>query len=298
MSILGYEFIRAEDYEDRVKRLSHHISSVGEFEISYSTGEHMITATVESPPNEHQSPLAHGQPVTILEDLLLILSLFTGREVFSTENNYIKCDVPVAIARDFRPYLGYQSLGVSIPARMFEGDGEPPCDVGFEEGLERVLKHIHNKEWLEKFEQGIILFIARQIFTFQVLEKAFLMAYVLWEHVFYMEKRTTLSEKQIKDTDGAQKVRFLLERYGFTPKLNGEQKTSIYESLTQTRNNLVHYGMFRQKEHEQHDAIQFVELTTRLLAKILGLEPADAKNTQEWLETMIRCKPESVRSAP
>ncbi len=285
MTILNYTFKREEDYAQKVTQLSHHGTSYGEFNLTYSTGKHVITATVESPSNESFSPLAHGAPMKTLDDVLLILSLFTGREVFSTTNSNISDNI--AIARDFRPYLCYETLGVSIPPRLVKNDRGIAVDFGFEEDLDKVLRLIHTKEWLEKFEQGQLLFIARQIFTFQVLEKAFLMSYVFWEHVFYMEKRTSMSDKQIIDTDGAQKVRFLLEAYGFTLWLNGQQKDCIQKILTDIRNTLAHYGVFDKDKHSHNDAIKFIELTTRLLAKILGLEPSDGKNTKEWLEEML-----------
>ncbi len=282
MTIGGFTFKRVADYENKVNLLSRHYPNyIGEFELSTSTGEHVITATVEDTSNGALSPLAYGAPQPILEDVLLILSLFTGREVFSSPNNE-----PIGIKRDFRPYLAYDTLGVSIPPNLIRNDRGMPVNIGFEEGLDRVLQTIHSSTWLDKFERGVVLFIARQVFIFQILEKAFLMSYVLWEHVFFIENKSILTPKQFQSTDGAQKIRHLLERYGLTPTLNGQQKDNIYKSLTRTRNNYVHYGSFQLRGGSNFDAIQFVELTTRLVAIILGLEASDGKNTQRWLEEM------------
>ena len=126
--------------------------------------------------------------------------------------------------------------------------------------------------------------IARQMYLFQNLEKAFLMANVLFEHVYYMEQRKIMAETKIFNTKGKEKLCFVLQQYGFIYKSDQDFMDVIDKYISQTRNHIAHYGLFKLGTDQIPDAIKFVELASRLLAKILGIQlPAGASDTRDWL---------------
>ena len=79
-----YNFKRVENYSEAFQQLQHLIESYGsEHSTKIKTGSHQITAIVEIPEEEEDSvlPWAKKDSKQIL-DILLLLTLFTGRNVF------------------------------------------------------------------------------------------------------------------------------------------------------------------------------------------------------------------------
>lgn len=84
MTIGGYRFTRVDDYEERLQGLQHLVSGVSEFSISANTGSHQITARLTPPDPEPPAVLPwSGDATTALDDLTLLLSILTGRQVFA-----------------------------------------------------------------------------------------------------------------------------------------------------------------------------------------------------------------------
>jgi hypothetical protein len=83
-TIAGYQFHRVDDYAEKVVRLQHLVNSHSEFKFLVNTGEHIITAHVDTPQTEEKAVLEWGDDSesTALSDILLLLSIFTGRDVF------------------------------------------------------------------------------------------------------------------------------------------------------------------------------------------------------------------------
>ena len=280
-TIAGYTFTRCEDYNSKIQKLSHHIESYGEFALLPTSGEHALTAIVDTPNEEQESPLAWGEPKTILCDIVLLLAFFTGRDVFVADEGESR-----PIVRDVRPLLKAETLSASLP-QCFDSSG---ADTAFETELESILDRIHSKEWLSLYTGGQVLFLARQIYTWQILETSFLWSYVLWEHIFLMEKQVGLSKTKINELEkieSVEKVYFLLKKYGFTADLSARQKLKLSQNFTRGRNQLAHFGLFHSNLDIQKNATRWIELTTRLLAVILGLNPTDATCNQRWLDELL-----------
>ena len=80
LNIAGYCFMRVKDYAERVDRLQHLVNMHSEFSKHAKFGSHEITATVED--SRHEKPvLDWGKDGFALQDIVLLLSLFTERDV-------------------------------------------------------------------------------------------------------------------------------------------------------------------------------------------------------------------------
>ena len=184
LTVSGYSFVRVDDYSTRVSRLQHLVGSHAEFSITPTTGQHCPTAIVEHPDPEHPPILQwSGETATALSDVLLILSLFTGRDVFISTNGL--AEESGVILRDPRTFPWGGILRMSIPYKGQEIDPAPyRFNIGFEEGLNRVYTLLQDQAWQEMYAGGYFLFLANQAFRRQTLEAAFVQCWTIWEHLF------------------------------------------------------------------------------------------------------------------
>ena len=115
LTIFGYKFTRVAEYQDRITSLQHVITSYSEFEIHAHTGKHAVTAYVKIPEHEQKATLAWAySSETALSDILLLLSIFTMRDVLAVDNA-IDDDAGKVIIADPRFYPSGGVLGASIP---------------------------------------------------------------------------------------------------------------------------------------------------------------------------------------
>jgi len=288
MTIYGYRFIRVDDYGDRIARLQYLVTSQSEFAISANTGEHAITAYVELPKHEDNAVLewANGGN-TALSDVLLLLSIFTGRDVFAVEDSNSSVGVILA---DPRQYQWGGVLICSIPYKE-----QPPADpetwefgydIGREEGLNQIYALMRGEEWQRKYERGYFLFLAKQAFHRQSLESSFSQCWTIWEHLFAVHNRNWLSIKQIRQLDSSEKIAFILTEYALRNEIDDASRKRI-TSLAEIRNRLVHFGQFPERGSVHDDAVLFIRLTEFVIAKILGLSPSNVFNTMEKLEEFL-----------
>ncbi len=278
ISIFGYKFIRVEDYQDKVVRLQHLNTSISEFEIPANTGEHAITAYAEIPENEESVVLEWADSYTALSDILLLLSIFTKREVFTiNEDEPEKTGV---ILRDPRLYQWGGILQCSIP---YIGKPTEPApheyDIGFEKGLNQIYTLMRSEEWQKKYQKGYFLFLARQAFRQQTLESSFIQCWTIWEHLFTIFNKSWLSDNQIRNLPSSEKISYLFVQFALADGINSKSRRPI-KSLVKTRNRLIHFGKFPEKTSEKN-AILFIHLTETIVAKSLGLAPSNVFNTQE-----------------
>ncbi len=287
MTVYGYKFSRVPDYPDRVVLLQHPVMSYLEFNISANTGQHAFTAYVELPDHEDRAILEwKGDSSTALNDVLLLLSIFTGRDVFAFEDK--DSDLPFLIP-DPRCYQSGGVLITSIPYKEhppYSDAWEFGYDVGREEGLNQIYHLIRTEEWQRKYEHGYFLFLAQQAFRQQTLESAFIQCWTIWEHLFTIHNRNWLSDKQIRQLDSSEKIGFLLTNYALKDKIDDGSRKRI-ASLAEIRNRLVHFGKFPGRGSVHDDAVLFIRLTEFVIAKILGLSPSNVFNTVERLEEFL-----------
>ncbi|MBZ0315855.1 MAG: hypothetical protein K8L91_05505 [Anaerolineae bacterium] len=209
LTIFGYKFIRAEDYQNRLNQLQHLVTVHGEFKVPANTGQHAITAVADILENEDKAVLEwSNQNSTALSDILLLLSLFIGRDVFGIDQN--NDDVGVIIA-DPREYEWGGTLRCSIPYKEQPLKAMEPFgyNIGFEEGLNQIYSLIRVEEWQKKYEGGYFLFLANQAFRRQSLESAFSQCWTIWEHLFTVHNRRWLSRNQIHQLEAVEKISLL-----------------------------------------------------------------------------------------
>ncbi len=294
MSIFGYQFTRVDDYQNRITSLQHLITSSSEFEIYANTGKHAVTAYVDLPENEQEAALAWaGDSNTALIDILLLLSIFTGRDVFMADSAIDDGSGKVIIA-DPQLYPWGGTLGCSLPYRAQPIEPSPASyNIGFEEGLNKVCELIRTEEWQRKYQKGYFLFLAQEAFRNRSLDIAFIHCWTIWEHLFAILNHEGLP--------ASEQVAFLLKNYELRDNIGEEDRKRI-RVLVGIRGGLVHSGRFPKKEKnapkreskdslEQElvydDAVLFIRLTEFIIARILGLSPSDVFDTTKRLEDFL-----------
>lgn len=303
MVIDGYRFTRVDNYEGAVKKLQHLVSFTSEFQIDRSTGGHAITALVELPPKEKEAALAWGSPgeVMALSDIILLLSLFTQREVFCLDNSITRASNPVIIA-DSRVYPFGGILLTSVPRIEQWIDPEDPLsvyDAGLEKSLNQILELIRTEDWSARYERGYFLFLAQQVLRSDALDVAFTLCWTIWEHLFAVLNRKWMSSDTLRRMLLADKLAFLFVECGVKDAISKKNREQIIE-WGKIRNHLVHERRFSENDSsnwlesstggdaKRMDMFSFVQLTEYILAKILGLSPNRATvytGVTEFLES-------------
>jgi len=291
LNIFGYRFTRVEDYSERFLSLQHLNSEISEFDVEPNTGTHAITAFVELPNYQEKEAVFEwsGSNSTALMDILLLLSIFTGRDVFALEpqdTKHIKF-TRGAITADSRIHSWGGILRCSIPYKKMPIEPEPfGYDIGFEEGINKIYELIRSNEWQEEYRHGYFLLLARVAFSLRMVESSFIQCWTIWEHLFASLNDKWLSNKQIQQMSSVEKISFILVKFALTGEINNASRKKI-EALAEIRNRLIHFGRFPERESVRDDAILFIHLTEFVIAKILGLSPSNVFNTIENLEKYL-----------
>lgn len=304
MTIWGYRFTRVDDYQEKIASLQHLITSYSEFEIHAKTGKHAVTAYVDLPENEQKAVLAWaGSSTTALSDILLLLSIFTERDVFAVDSSIDDGTGEVIIA-DPRVYLWGGVLGASIPYEKRLIDPTDPLsgyNIGFEKCLNQMYELIRTEEWKDRYERGYFLFLAQQAFRSRSPDITFTLCWVIWEHLFAILNREWLPEDRLRRIHSSDKVAFLFVKYEIKDNITGENRKQIKEWV-EIRNRLVHFGRFPEVDPENSakhssaydpvydDVFSFIRFTEFIVAKILKLSPSNALNTKK-MDDFLERKP-------
>ncbi len=297
-----YFFKRVPEYSEKHSKLQHLVAVSGsEFSTNVQTGSHQQTATVEYPLEEKLPALPWGNDnPTQLLDVLLLLTIFTGRNVLAFKEE--EKDQGAILENHGMHHFGGElilSLGTEtkhfhLQTKKFITKEEasemmPVCDfvmvnVDFEKNLNEILRLISTKEWQVKYARGTFLFNYRQIIQRQMtIETAFILSWSIWEHIFTLHNKKWMDKRTIEAFSGYEKISFVVSEY-FLKNFENDAKKKV-NHLVQTRNRIVHYGS--KPEHVDYDEMKmFIRLTERLVAIILGLEPSNAFNSKEWLESL------------
>lgn len=288
VNIFGYRFFRVDDYEQKVKNLQHLATGTAEFEIKQNTGGHSLTAFVECLGEEEKAILQWKyEDSRALQDILLLLSLFTGREVFDVDEGFQE-DSKVTITADPRYYQYGGVLRTSLPYERSTGseDGYSFYDIGFEKELNRIYQLMRTNDWQQEYEKGYYLILAKQAFKRQILEATYIQCWTIWEHLFAVHNKNWLSVDEIRRLNSSDKIAFLLNKYALVDEINSVARERI-KSLSEIRNKLVHSGRFPDRSSVHEDADLFIRLTEFIIAKTLGLFPSNLFNTVEKLESFL-----------
>jgi len=304
LEITGYKFKRITDYMTAFAGLQHIIDvSGGEFPIRPVTGTHQKTAIAEVPEIEEGAilPWASKSKVTKLQDILLFLTLFTGRNVFALKPNEEKYPLRpdprghfwggqfrLSEIRDVK-WRHKQTRELKTEEEM---KGTPTfdydyLDMGLEKTIHLVLETISSKDWRAKYGTGYFIFTFRQIVKQENIEQAFLLSWTLWEHFFTLHYRYWLDDKSIGQINSDKKIAFILHYY-FGQEINDFARGRI-RRLSKARNRLVHFGPI--PENVSFGEIEmFIRLTEQLMAIVFGLDPSNALNSFDRLQSFLKGK--------
>lgn len=285
--VYGYTFSRVENYEEKVKSLQHLASGYSEFELNQSTGNHAITAYVNIPEKEESAVLEWANSDSkALMDIMLLITLFTGRDVFVVEDDFDE-NGKFVITADHNYFYWGGSLRCAIP---FEdgpkNDYEFSYDIGLEKGLNEIYSMVRSEEWQGKYKKGYFLILAKQAFRRQILESAFIQCWTIWEHLFAILNQKWLSKEKIINLSSYEKISYILVEYAIREEISNEDRKKII-SLADIRNKLIHFGRFPERDSVRKDAELFIRLTEFIIAKILGLSPSNLFNTIEKLDDFL-----------
>ncbi|KXK27295.1 MAG: hypothetical protein TR69_WS6001000169 [candidate division WS6 bacterium OLB20] len=309
LTLDGYEFVRLENYEEAHSKMMWLVNSSGsEFSTNIQTGQHQATGTVQEINKEASLPWGNTNS-TRLNDICLVLSIFTGRNVFAVEES-VHNDTPTLIS-DHRMYNygGILRCSIAYEAEYFNEDtletlteserendeyyfvNQP--DVGFGKGINQILDLISTPEWKTKYGDGYFLFLFKQAMQRMDIEPTFILCWAMWEHLFGAlnprpanKKGVEFTDEQIeKDLSGEYKITYFLVNY-FGLVLNSDSRAEI-RRIVNARNKLVHFGK-RPKDLDLKEMELFIRATECLVCKILELEPSNVFNTNERLAEFLK----------
>jgi len=298
MTIYEYRFSRVEDYVQKINRLQQPVNISSEFRIKANTGRHTVTAYVDLPDVEREAVFEwYGNKATALDDILLLLSVFRSRDVFLGSEEATD-DNELIIRQDPRVYLYGGSLSCSVLYKRGEKGSEQnyPCNVGFQEAMNKIYSLIRTEKWLKKYRNGYFIILARNAFRQQSLESSFIQAWTIWEHLFAVLNGHWLSKERLRQVSSVEKVSFLLVQYALKDEIDNASRKRI-EVLAEIRNRLIHFGRFPARDKVSQDAHLFILLTEFIIAKILELEPSNVFNTVEKLEDFLKNSEAAAKKA-
>lgn len=304
ITIGAYVFKRVDNYPEAFGGMMHLVNSMGsEFNTKVQTGSHQITASVELPKKEKKCVLPWvDKNLTQLDDILFLLTIFTGRNVFK-KNWQDKDDI--AIIQDHRMHHYGGQLHLSLSHDWLfknketgelktekEMDKTPIFDwnqinVGFEKDLNQVLKTISSKKWQTEYEGGYFLFLFRSAIQRQIIETSFISCWTIWEHIFAIKNRKWLDNRAIEQMSGDKKIAFILNQY-FLKAIDESARKNI-QRINKTRNRLVHFGI-KTDQVDTKEMEMFIRLTEQLIAVVLELSPSNVFNSFEKLDSFLKGK--------
>lgn len=304
LDISGYKFVRVPNYNEAFSLLAHKINVSGsEFPIVPTTGTHQQTATVEVPDHEQEPILPWDKSGNYkkLQDILLFLTLFTGRNVFALnpgEEKYPLRPDPrehfyggqfhLSARQDIR--WQHKKTGELLSGEQIKGKdvyAYEHIDIGLGQTIEEVVATIASEEWRKTYGDGYSVFLFRQAMRQDSIEPAFLLCWTIWEHLFALNNKEWLDDTSIEQTGGEKKIAYILNKY-LLVSLNDDARREI-KRLTRARNRLAHFGK-KPDNVELDELTMVVRLTEQIMAIVLGLKPSNAFNSIEQLQRFLEGK--------
>lgn len=298
LSVGEYRFRKVENYEQVYKQLAHHVHQGGspDTEIKPQTGTHQITASVEIPDAEIGSVLPWAnKDEKALADVLLLLTVFTGRDVFVKDWDG---DLPIIadprlhqwgaqlrLAPVFEGAWRNKDTGEIVTEKPTEDWNYDYFDIGFGKAINSVLNTIRSPEWQELYDGGYFLFLYRDMIKRQILEKSFLTCWTIWEQIFALHNRRWLPDEDIYRLGGDKKVAFILTYY-LGEKMDETGKKNL-SRIAKSRNRLVHFGK-KMENVDNAEKEMFIRLTEQLMSIVLGLKVNNTFNSLEQLSAFLK----------
>ncbi len=278
----GYRFSRVENYRERLQSLNHTGNFFSEFDIKRNTGQNSITANVEliSPESEGVFPLvSKDHQSTGLDDVFLILTLFTSREVFARR----WAIEDECLSADPRYFAGGGILRCSLPYVSSSHRDLLKCyDQGFIDGLNSIHALINEPDWRMQYKDGRFLILARDAFKHQPFSVRFALSWTIWEHLYSVFHESTKAREEIERTPAFEKIKFIMHKFSILPDTIVDTSPQL-RALAKIRNSVIHYGVPPEQDHVWNDMLLMTRLTEFVIARTLGIKPSNVLNTEEEL---------------
>jgi len=285
MQIAAYTFIPKADYLSRYKRMSHALPFLRPApygNIPESNGMHIATGSVRVPIPEREPCLPWARSdATELDDIILLLSLFTQRRVLLFDKENME-----GIVADHREFHYGGTLELSLP-QISRGSGiETQYARALGSGVAEASALIRSEKWQSTYFEGRFLFMYFAACHRQILETSFLTCWTIWEHLFRLHNERWISLGSLRRLAAKEKIAFILTKYGLREKISEADWKSV-ERFTRIRHRLTHDGAFESAD-DTKAADLFIRLTEFVVAKILGLEPSKVFSPLERLDRFGR----------
>ncbi len=298
----GYKFYKVDNYEERRQGLQQLVNVTDDQVVTCNTGTHQQTGFVEIPDNERPTVIYKDfSDGTELIDILLLMSLFTQRDVFAVD-----IDIDAPIIADPRVYAFGGGLVCSLPYHSFfydENTGRTlekvdiensevywnERDVTLVEGISAIIALLNSKSWQLKYGDGYHLRLYRSAIKrldpyVSMDAMNFLQCWTVWENIFALRNNQTMTDEQIRNCSGNEKIDFILQTYfKISTTIHSKQKV---DELVKARNRIIHFGKHTSSlTHEK--VLTFIRATEALVAMTLDLEPSNVHNYKEKLHHLL-----------
>ena len=272
MNVAGYSFRKVDNYIKQINKLSWLEGTTYEnIGIMPNVGEYIITATVVTPQVEHESVFMWAfKKSTAIRDILLLLALFTGREVFAVIQNNEELKREALTKSDSREYLWGKIIKNALGNKLGEG-------------INSIYTLIRNKEWQNKYSDGFFLLLLNAALKKQIIETSFILCWTIWEHLYSLHN-AMLCKERILRTSGYNKIKYIAKEYNVVKNLYS--KINRIKKLCECRNRIIHVGKFPEDNEKkdvsltnynlnsyEKEAERFIYATEALIAKTLNLKP-------------------------
>ena len=289
MTIGGYRFERVDNYATRLLGLQHRVTCHSEFSVEACTGANQVTARVTPPEPEPRAILPWSNAeASGLDDISLLLSIFTGRQVFVPRDTE-ETEGPRVLLADPRETLWDGVIRLSIPYEASAPlDDEPSSirDDGLQIHLNRVYQMMGTDAWRDRYRGGYYLFLFRSALQERTIESAFSQCWTVWEHLFSVLSDPWMTSTSIRNANSSDKIAFLLVNYAVRERLQEKEKSRI-KALSEIRNRLIHFGELPRRSSVHDDAMLFISMTQWIVARTLGLQPSEVFDTLNRFEQFM-----------
>lgn len=274
ISVGGYRFVKLPDYEQRYEKLCRFI---GMNHLPPTTGENVVTAQLLCTGQEPDATLRVHDGKKAIEDIILLLTLFTGRNVFWLDQEPGSNGVILADARKhmFNSVLVLSMIG----HEKWETTSQHPCrNIGFEKWLNTVYDLIRSQQWLRAYDHGHLLAMIHNAYRTQDIFSAYKQCFSLIEHLYSI----TFSQ----DAHAIDKLCNVLQKHYWSNGFSQSEKDNI-RVFVKIRNSLVHDGKLPEIAEVHKFLRLFIELTEAVVASCLGARPSETLDTNTKLAALL-----------
>ncbi len=265
--IHGYKFRRVANYKEQLGKLQHVEPIDGEFRIERKNGGSAHTATVTVPKDNLKDKKNRSFEPVGLREILLLLSLFTRRDVCTERDIQNNCYT-----------LSQWPRGKLLVESLSNAYLQDENNKGFEKRLNEIYSITSSEEWKSKYVNGFFIGILKAALTVRDLGASYILCFTVWDHLFALHCEQRMS--------GKDKLSFLFKEYELHKYL-GEDSSNMCDAFARVRNGLVHDGKLPPKYHSD-DVEFFIYLTQSLVAKVLGLKPTDIYKYKDTFKDRIK----------